>query len=475
MTALNYSAGTVSLTTGSAVVTGIDTAWATALLKGGEIFVQAPGNPLPIATIDSDTQITAALKWTGATGVYDYVLRIGTAYDQQIAKNAEILARLLAEIEAGTVWKYDASGDTAGRDLYDNRAKDFSYLDISGEQPVLWVKASNDPGDWAGPFSYGVGPTGPAPSLTFSPVVTGEPGTPASLIVTGNNPKNLAFTIPAGLTGIRWRGAYSAGTSYLERDGVRDNGSTWIALQDTVGNAPPVLPTTANAFWELVSAKGVDGTGTGDVVGPAASVNDRIAVFSGTTGKLMKDGGKTLSEIVPGSNSITNDILADVPTATIKGRVASGAGDPQDLTATQVFSLLKTAGAVARDDIVAAVSQVGGVPTGGIMERGSNANGEYIRFADGTQVCWMTINVTNQAINTAYGSFFQGSRAWNLPAAFAAVPSAACSHFKWGSSASWGAISGASETVVTLRGLDISSRPTGTSTEIGAIAVGRWF
>ncbi|MCB1410475.1 MAG: DUF2793 domain-containing protein [Rhodobacteraceae bacterium] len=33
------------------------------------------------------------------------------------------------------------------------------------------------------------------------------------------------------------------------------------------------------------------------------------------------------------------------------------------------------------------VSQSGGTPTGAIIERGSNANGEYVRFADGTQTC----------------------------------------------------------------------------------------
>lgn len=39
--------------------------------------------------------------------------------------------------------------------------------------------------------------------------------------------------------------------------------------------------------------------GTGDVVGPASSVNNRVAFFSGTTGKLLADSGLTLS----GSNT----------------------------------------------------------------------------------------------------------------------------------------------------------------------------
>lgn len=45
---------------------------------------------------------------------------------------------------------------------------------------------------------------------------------------------------------------------------------------------------------------------------------------------------------------------------------------------SQVFS---------RDNIIATVTESSGVPTGGLIENGSNSNGEYVRFADGTQIC----------------------------------------------------------------------------------------
>jgi hypothetical protein len=35
----------------------------------------------------------------------------------------------------------------------------------------------------------------------------------------------------------------------------------------------------------------------GDVTGPASSVDDRVAIFSGTTGKIIEDGGATIAEI----------------------------------------------------------------------------------------------------------------------------------------------------------------------------------
>lgn len=46
--------------------------------------------------------------------------------------------------------------------------------------------------------------------------------------------------------------------------------------------------------------------GGGDVSGPAGATNERIAVFNGATGKLIKDGGKTIAEAIAGRNVVTN-------------------------------------------------------------------------------------------------------------------------------------------------------------------------
>lgn len=42
--------------------------------------------------------------------------------------------------------------------------------------------------------------------------------------------------------------------------------------------------------------------GSGDVVGPAAAVDSRIAAFDGVTGKLLKDGGNTIAGVLARSN-----------------------------------------------------------------------------------------------------------------------------------------------------------------------------
>lgn len=57
---------------------------------------------------------------------------------------------------------------------------------------------------------------------------------------------------------------------------------------------------TADDIAALASAGG-----SGDVVGPASSVNNRVAVFSGTTGKLIADSGLTLAGSNTGDQTIT--------------------------------------------------------------------------------------------------------------------------------------------------------------------------
>jgi len=44
-------------------------------------------------------------------------------------------------------------------------------------------------------------------------------------------------------------------------------------------------------------------SGTGDVVGPGSSINDRVVFFDGLTGKLIKDSGLTLSGSNTGDNA----------------------------------------------------------------------------------------------------------------------------------------------------------------------------
>lgn len=61
-------------------------------------------------------------------------------------------------------------------------------------------------------------------------------------------------------------------------------------------------------------------------------------------------------------------------------------------------------------NLVGTVSQSGGTPTGAVIERGSNANGDYVRFADGTQICRERLTFNGSPLT------------WNFPVGFAANP-----------------------------------------------------
>lgn len=71
-----------------------------------------------------------------------------------------------------------------------------------------------------------------------------------------------------------------------------------------------------------ISGKAVVASG-GDVVGPAASVNNRIAAFDGITGKLLKDGGMLVASISTGLTIVkvftANGTWSATNATTIKG------------------------------------------------------------------------------------------------------------------------------------------------------------
>lgn len=79
---------------------------------------------------------------------------------------------------------------------------------------------------------------------------------------------------------------------------------------------------------------------------------------------------------------------------------------------SQVFS---------RDNIVGTVTQSGGAPTGAIIESGSNANGNFVKYASGDQICWARGSDTAD-VSTATGNLFQRATAISLTFAASFLP-----------------------------------------------------
>lgn len=179
----------------------------------------------------------------------------------------------------------------------------------------------------------------------------------------------------------------------------------------------------------------------------ADEVNALVQQWGGTLAGLGSVSTENVVPVAKGGTGGTNPALA-----------RSGLG-------------LKSA-AVA--DIVGAVSQSGGVPTGAIVERGSNANGEYTKYADGTMICWRRdASITAVSITGNSGGQFFGSHSVSFPAFFASVPFVAHSSIP----------AGALTVPAYARGVSISSAvltfgsalSVQSDQYISYIAVGRWF
>ncbi|WP_256577298.1 hypothetical protein [Pseudomonas sp. Irchel s3f19] len=80
----------------------------------------------------------------------------------------------------------------------------------------------------------------------------------------------------------------------------------------------------------------------------------------------------------------------------------------------ELYSLIATA--YLKSNVLGTVSQTAGVPTGALLQKGSNSNGDFIRFADGTQVCWGVITLPKQALSS------QATARATMPAAFVSSP-----------------------------------------------------
>jgi len=120
-------------------------------------------------------------------------------------------------------------------------------------------------------------------------------------------------------------------------------------------------------------------------------------------------------------------------------------------------------------EMVGTVGQSGGVPTGAIIERGSNASGEYVRFADGTQICFLSAISVDLTVSS--GPLYQsGVITAAFPATFAAVP--------WGFGSMTNTVNGwVNPRAISVTELGFSAwswmSRTGDTVKLGAI--GRWF
>ena len=133
------------------------------------------------------------------------------------------------------------------------------------------------------------GSQGPAATVEVGTVTTGAAGSSASVVNSGTSSAAvLDITIPRGNTGA-----------------TGNNGAAATIAVGTVTTGAPGSSVVINNVGSSSAAvfdiaiprgdQGASGSGSGDVIGPASAVDNRVVFFDGATGKQIKDSGLGLS------------------------------------------------------------------------------------------------------------------------------------------------------------------------------------
>ncbi len=239
--------------------------------------------------------------------------------------------------------------------------------------------------------------------------------------------------------------------------------------------------------WDALPMSDLEGVGIGTAYDPA----NRLAVVSQST-LLTHDGAGHQLKINKASMTDTGSLLFQTGWS---GRAEMGLAGSDDFaikvsadgaiwqSALQVTGGtgqvnapqgLNVAGSpvVSLSTMLGTVSQAAGVPTGAVIERGSNANGDYTRFADGTQIC--TRIGPAVSCQSAQGALFMNAslQSWTFPAAFATGTIPAVTG-NGGSTARFLGGSASSNTTFNYRVLSAFSDAASVAPSI--LAFGRWF
>lgn len=202
----------------------------------------------------------------------------------------------------------------------------------------------------------------------------------AVLVTSGSGVPSLATTLPSSLTAPDLRGSVSAsltaaGTTQGTATAIPSDYNVFTTVSAGTGG---VLPAAANGRDIVVVNKGANtllvypnGTNTIDALAASAALSvpvggwirfsavsttqwyssansvNNAAYLTGTiaaanlpahTGDVTSPAGSTVNTIA--TNVVSNTKLADMANSTLKGRATAGTGDPEDLTATQVKTIL---------------------------------------------------------------------------------------------------------------------------------------
>ena len=235
------------------------------------------------------------------------------------------------------------------------------------------------------------------------------------------------------------------------------------AAEDSASSASASADAAANSATAAATSETNAATSETNAAQSATDAQDAVDTIDEPT--IVRDFG---DQTIGGVKTFSDGVEADS---------YGGDGVTQSATDTTTGRVILTDHGWTAGNLLGTVSQSGGDPTGAVIERGSNSNGEYVRFADGTQIC-TNDDVANVSVEDEAGNWWRSeSFTWDFPVGFAGRP------------LTYGGIGGTSGSdlnrVVGCFGQSSASQATGrvfsatgasgTTSRIGLCAVGRWF
>ena len=436
-----YKAGTVSVTNGSATVGGAGTAWVASVQIGDAIHLP-DGRAYEITSVASNTSLTVSPAYMGSTAsAQAYRIQPTRGLVQRLIDTINTwLANQQAYLEGALAGRFGNGtaalpGISFGNDIdtgISRTAENQMSFSTNGIRRALLTNTALQLDAL----------------LTGSAIVSGTTDKTASKVLTtgyGGLGTTIALTASDNLNDIAFGGLYfnsTAGNTAGNNYPISSAGAL-IANYRSTTNASQIYITFADspAFY----FRSIGPSGWSPWSRSLTSNEVTQSSVDMVAGRLLKVGDFGVGGIPPlaANLSVTNNTLAigtyryDSGNGSLGGPVgatygfvqhfrrATGGGEAQ-------FAHIESGGSgsigvhyrsrgvaewtnwrrlLHHEMIIGAVSQSAGLPTGALMERGSNGNGEYVRYADGTLICTRTLTASASAAVT-----------WTFPAAFSAAP-----------------------------------------------------
>lgn len=230
-----------------------------------------------------------------------------------------------------------------------------------------------------------------------------------------------------------------------------------------VGNGKFIVDQYGNVIFSGI-LNGAKGTFSGDLESPTVVIGPKVAsdigAFEGFVGLKLK-----MIERVSDNNYRFKE---NVVIKAINSTVSFG---PSNYT----FMFEGPLNASRSLDVNGALYTYGDIYAKGykLIDYGTNSNGNYIRFANGVQICWHTLS-TQWFVDTPLGNiYYSGSNTWIFPASFYSTPEVFVNS-KSAVAFSWAGLGSSAATYYSMSYCVFSPTRVTVSCVVSLMAIGRW-